>query len=77
MKYAIPQRKLLINESVEEFKLAKELFGTEYVKELSNKLVPTSSPIFCFKKNQGYSGDYFKILDIKTCNDFSIFDKFY
>ena len=70
MKYAIPQRKLLINESVEEFKLAKELFGTEYVKELSNKLVPTSSPIFCFKKNQGYSGDYFKILDIKTCNDF-------
>ena len=70
LKYAIPQRMLAIKESVEEMTLAKELFGSNNAKGLSNTIVPTSSPIFCFRKNHGYSGDHINILDIKACNDF-------
>ena len=70
LKYAIPQRMLAIKESVEEMTLAKELFGSNNAKGLRNIIVPTSSPIFCFRKNHGYSGDHINILDIKACNDF-------
>lgn len=70
LKYAIPQRKLAIDESKEEEELAKEVFGSENVEGLSKRIVPMSNIVFCYSKIDGYSGEDIKGMNIKNCNDF-------
>ena len=70
MKYALPQRKLVMTESEEELKLSEAIFGNDKTLRLNNPIVPMTSVVFCHRRSHGYSGDYIEEMDIRTCNDF-------
>ena len=69
MKYGLPQRKLLLDESEKEFKLAKSIFGEENIIPKPNRIAPTSPIVFCYRKDVGYSGDDIN-MHAKLCNNF-------
>ena len=70
MKYSLPQRKIMMDPMVEELEMAKILFGETKVKmDLSTQVSPTSPVVFCYRVNQGYTGDDIGMI-AKVCNDF-------
>ena len=56
MRYALPQRKIILEPKLpDEKQLAEELFGSEKVKNLSTLVSPKSLPILCHRKDEGFA----------------------
>ena len=71
-KHGMPQRKVLLEQTDWEFNMAKKMFGGEHIRNLSDKVAPTTSAItFCHRKDKGYTGDGFSD-NVRLCNDFFI-----
>ena len=70
MKYAIPGRKLSLDEvTPSELKIFEQLFGKDPTENLKYSLAPFSLVLFCYIKEQGFSGDELGMF-AKACNDF-------
>ena len=71
MKFAIPQRKMLLKPSSldKEINLAEKLFGPENIKILEHTTAPKFLVLFCHNPVKGYFGDNAG-LSLKFCNDF-------
>ena len=56
MRYALPQRKIILEPKLpDEKQLAEELFGSEKVKNLSTLVSPKSLPILCHRKDEDFT----------------------
>ena len=70
MKFAIPQRKIMMEPMSKEIEMAEKLFGKEKVeKDSDTRISPVSPFVFCHRVNQGYTGDDIGMI-AKVCNDF-------
>ena len=69
MKYGMPQRKLVLDYNDWEFEMAKALFGEENVHNIPNRIAPSPFIVFCYRRNQGYSGNDIG-MHAPVCNDF-------
>ena len=69
MKYAMPQRKMVMESTISEKELARKIFGESHLKDSPKLITPMSMPIFCHKVGVGFYGEDGGILP-KVCSDF-------
>ena len=69
VKYGMPQRKFVLENSPLEFNQAKKLFPDQKLLDSANKVASMSTAVFCHEKENGYDGDDIGLY-AKVCNKF-------
>ena len=70
MKYALPQRKVSLNQNFSlEQNIATKLFGNKATKNLKYSMAPSPLILFCYTKDEGFTGDDLGIF-ANACNEF-------